>query len=150
MMSKSEKFSKTKKVRHILLPSEALMTIDLLHTLLPETTMSHVAFTLGISVKTLEKLHKELIKVNNGDEEACKEYNSRNQFMRTLYAYYRLLERDRDTIVQLINDAKDNANPKYNALSKYNREQSLCGLTDNEQMKSIIHYEKYLENHLES
>lgn len=146
MMSKHEQHRNTKKVRHILLPSEALMTIDLLHTLLPETTMTHVAFTLGISVKTLEKIHKELTKVNNGDKEACEAYNSRNQFMRTLYAYYRLLEQDRDTIVDLINDAKDNANPKYNALSKHNREQGLCGLTGNDQIKSILHYEKYLES----
>ncbi|WP_285383642.1 hypothetical protein [Vibrio sp. B181a] len=146
MMSKTEKSNKPKKVRHILLPSEALMTIDLLHTLLPETGMSHVAFLCGISVKTLEKFHAELMKVANGDIEACQAYNSRSQFMRTLYGYYRLLECDRNTVVYLIQDAKENSNPKFNALSKRNRAESLCGLNDTDQMASILQLEKYMEN----
>ncbi|ENN6469910.1 hypothetical protein AB9X29_003711 [Vibrio vulnificus] len=143
--SKSKK-TVNKPMRHIILPHDALVTIDLLHTLEPDTNMAHVAFLFGISVKTLEKLRRALYLATEGDEQACAAYESRLPFMRNVYAYLRLLEHDRDTVVALLHDAKQNASSSHNVLAKKERVQQLCGLDHSEQFNSYIAHRHYLES----
>jgi hypothetical protein len=138
--------NRQQKMRHPILPHEALITIDLIHTIEPETTMNHVAFVFGISVKTLEKAHRELLLMQDGDDDACRKYNSRSQFMRLVKAYHSLLEHDRDTVVALIRDAKQNASNCKNVLGASVKDSMLSGLTDAETTTTHFAYKDYMES----
>lgn len=137
----------SRQPKHLMLPSEAIMTIDILESYQEKSNMFHVAFLLGISKKHLVKFRSYLVKATEGDPIACAEFNSRIPIMRTLYAYNRLLQIDPEYMKELMKDAIVNQQGKANILSRRGgKEDTLSGLDEDEQAQTTITYAQYINN----
>lgn len=133
--------------KHLILPSEAIMTIEVMESYMEGVSTFHVAFTLGVSRKHLEKVKRRLLLASNGDEDACREYNSRTSIMRNLASYYRLLETDPDYIRGLLNDAIIYASSDRNVLhGRGGKEIQLSGLSEIERDATVTQFRHYAEN----
>ena len=88
--------------KHLLTPIDALNVIDRLHKAVPNATSDHVAFALGMSRGQLSKEVKHLALVVAGNEDACKNYNTRRSFMRQLFLWDNSTE---ITLKHVMNDA---------------------------------------------
>lgn len=96
------KISKCKRTRHLMTPVDALNVIFRLLKSVPDAELEHVAFALGISRGQLSKELKHLQLCITGDHKSCEKYNTRRQFMRTLYLWDNATQL---TVVHIMEDA---------------------------------------------
>jgi hypothetical protein len=130
-----------------MLPSEAIMTIDILESYCEGSNLHHVAFILGLSRKHLVRLKGKLELASRGDPEACEMFNSRIPVMRNLSALHRLIELDPDYIKSILDDAKLWSDPKRNILHRRGgKEVQLSGLTEVEKEETVLQFLNYVEN----
>ncbi|HAS8195754.1 TPA: hypothetical protein I7682_17890 [Vibrio vulnificus] len=135
--------------KHLFLPAEALIIIDLLEDLIEEATITHVAFICGVSRKHMEAVRRDLQKASRGDPEATKGYNSRTPIMRNLFLYNEQLQRDRFVIIKLLEDALLYADSEHNPLHSRGKDVSeslLWGLDKDEQKVNTERFLNYTEN----
>lgn len=137
----------TPRAKHRFLPSEALMTLDILTDYVPGSQNYHVAFLLGVSRKHINRLRGRLEAAAAGDESACAEYDSRSTVMRTLYAYNRLSVSDPECLRDLFRDAFEWADPDHNILhGRGGKTKVLSGMDHDQQRQSTEQYTDYIEN----
>ncbi|EGQ7707511.1 hypothetical protein ACPF3S_003234 [Vibrio cholerae] len=146
-MAEISKRKPSRSTKHLMLPTEAIMTIDILESYLEKSNMYHVAFLLGVSKKHLVKFRTFLIHASQGDPVACAEFNSRIPIMRNLYAYNRLLEIDPEFMRELMRDAILNQSGKDNILHKRGgKVDTLSGLSEEELNQTVASYTQYVTN----
>ena len=83
-------------------PVDALNVIFRLLKSVPDAELEHVAFALGISRGQLSKELKHLQLCITGDHKSCEKYNTRRQFMRSLYLWDNATQL---TVVHIMEDA---------------------------------------------
>ncbi len=143
MQSKQQKY----QPKHLILPAEAIIALDVLETIVDGCKPVHVAFVLGISVKHLAKQRKELEAAARGDERACADFNSRCPLLRNLGSLYHLLEVDDEYVKGLLHDALLWADPKHNVVHRRGgKEIQLAGLDSQEREDSLSLFTNYHEN----
>lgn len=89
---------KIKRQKHFMTPIDALCVIERLLKAVPNATMDHVAFAIGISRGHLSKETTHLLNVVKGEPDACAKYNTRRSFMRHLF----LLDNSTDLTIKFI------------------------------------------------
>lgn len=87
-----------KRQKHFMTPIDALCVIERLLKAVPNATMDHVAFAIGISRGHLSKETTHLLNVVKGDPDSCAKYNTRRSFMRHLF----LLDNSTDLTIKFI------------------------------------------------